>query len=96
MNTFPVKIRECGQLTIPQSVREQWATQAGDVMTLVQFDDFVVLAPANLKTPSLAQEFSQIMDEEGVSLVDLLEGLQAERQKSVKLKNNEVGSQQIG
>ena len=79
INTYPIKIRQRGQLTIPQSVREKWSTQNGDVITLVQFDEFAILAPATLKTPSLARQFSQIMDEEGVSLADLLEGLQEER-----------------
>jgi bifunctional DNA-binding transcriptional regulator/antitoxin component of YhaV-PrlF toxin-antitoxin module len=81
INTYPIKIRQRGQLTIPQPVREKWSTQNGDMMTLVLFDEFAILAPTNLKTPSLARQFSQIMDEEGVSLVDLLEGLQEERKK---------------
>jgi bifunctional DNA-binding transcriptional regulator/antitoxin component of YhaV-PrlF toxin-antitoxin module len=81
INTYPIKIRQRGQLTIPQSVREKWSTQSGDVITLVQFDEFAILAPTTLKTPSLARQFSQIMDEEGVSLADLLEGLQEETKK---------------
>jgi len=60
-------------------VREQWSTQNGDVMTLVQFDEFAILTPITLKTPLLGRQFSQMMDEEGVSLADLLEGLQKER-----------------
>ena len=82
INTYPIKIRQRGQLTIPQPVREQWSTQNGDVMTLVQFDEFAILAPTILKTPSLAKQFSQMMDEEGVSLADLLKGLSEERQNS--------------
>ena len=80
--TYPVKIRPRGQLTIPQPVREKWATQSGDVLVLAQFDEFAILAPATLKTPSLARQFSQMMDEEGVSLADLLEGLNEEREIS--------------
>lgn len=79
INTYPIKMRQRGQLTLPQSVREQWATEDGDVLTLVQFDEFAILAPVTLKTPALARQFSQIMDEEGVSLADLLEGLADER-----------------
>ena len=85
INTYPIKIRQRGQLTIPQPVREQWSTQNGDVMTLVQFDEFAILAPMMLKTPSLAKQFSQIMDEEGISLADLLEGLNEERKSSYEL-----------
>ena len=78
INTYPIKVRDRGQVTIPQNVREQWSTQPGDVMTLVQFDDFVLLAPTVLRTPSLSKQFSQIMDDEGLSLVELLEGLAQE------------------
>lgn len=90
INTYPIKIRQRGQLTIPQQVREQWSTQKGDLITLVQFDEFAILAPTLLKTPSLARQFSQMMDEEGVSLADLLEGLNEERKNSYELtRSNE-------
>ena len=85
LNTYPVKIRKRGQLTIPQPVREKWLTQSDDMMTLVQFDEFAILAPTTLKTPSLARQFSKMMDEEGVSLADLLEGLNEERESSYKI-----------
>ena len=85
VKTYTVRIRQRGQLTLPQSVREQWAAQNGDVMTLVQFDEFAVLAPKMLKTPSLSGQFSQMMDEEGLSLADLLEGLAEERVRSYEL-----------
>lgn len=71
INTYTIKIRQRGQLTIPRSVREKWSTQNGDMITLMQFDEFAILAPTTLKTPSLARQFSQIIDEEGVSLGDL-------------------------
>lgn len=85
MNTYPIKIRQRGQLTIPQPVREQWETENGDMMTMVQFEDFAILAPTVLKTPSLARQFSQMMDDEGVSLADLLEGLSEERKSRHEL-----------
>lgn len=82
INTYPVKMRERGQVTIPQSVREQWAAQKGDMMTLVQFEDFILISPTVLRTPALARQFSQMMDEEDISLADLLEGLAEERRSS--------------
>jgi bifunctional DNA-binding transcriptional regulator/antitoxin component of YhaV-PrlF toxin-antitoxin module len=84
-NTYPIKMRDRGQLTIPQPVREQWTAESGDMMTLVQFDDFVLLTPNTLKTPSLAKQFSQLMEDEGVSLADLLEGLAEERENSYQM-----------
>ena len=66
-------------------MREQWATQTGDIITLAQFDEFAILAPVVLITKPFARKFSQIMDEEGISLADLLAGLDQERQKSYDL-----------
>ncbi|MEM8859592.1 MAG: AbrB/MazE/SpoVT family DNA-binding domain-containing protein [Chloroflexota bacterium] len=91
VNTYPIKLRERGQLTIPQAVREQLATKKGDLMTLVQIDDLIILTPKTLKLPALADKFSQMMEEEGVSLADLLEGLAEERQRSyeTRLENDD-------
>lgn len=91
VKTYPIKVRQRGQLTIPQPVREQWSTQSGDVVTLVQFDEFAILVPTTLNTPALARQFSQIMAEEGVSLADLLEGLAAERKTSYELTRSHEG-----
>ncbi len=54
-------------------------------MTLVQFEAFAILAPTLLNTPTLARQFTQIMDDEGVTLADLLQGLAEERTKSSNL-----------
>ena len=91
VKTYPITIRQRGQLTLPQPMREQWAAEKGDVITLVQFDEFAVLAPTTLKTPALAKQFSQLMDEEGLSLADLLEGLAEERAKGHELARASEG-----
>lgn len=77
-----VRLRERGQITIPQSVRDKWAAEAiePDVLNLVEIGDVVFLTPKKLLLPELARQFSALMDEEGVSLADLLEGLAEERQ----------------
>lgn len=89
IETYPIRVRQRGQITIPRRLREAWAAQDGDMMTLVQFDDFAILAPTIVKTPTLARDFSRIMDEEGVSLADLLSGLAEERKQSGKLAADE-------
>lgn len=84
MNRYPIKIRQCGQLTLPRCIRDEWSTHDGDVMTLVQMGEFAILAPATLNTTALARQFSQLMDEEGITLADLLEGLAEEREHSLE------------
>ena len=76
---YSVRLRERGQLTLPQAVRRNLALGDGDVLTLVQIDDLAVLARRSSLLPKLSEEFTSIMKEDGVSLVDLLQGLEQER-----------------
>ncbi|MBE2233943.1 MAG: AbrB/MazE/SpoVT family DNA-binding domain-containing protein [Anaerolinea sp.] len=76
---FAVRVRERGQITLPQSVRTSLAVDAGDTLNLVQIDDVLLLSPRQAMIPKLSQEFSALMTEEGVSLAELLQGLEEER-----------------
>ena len=80
--TYTVRLRERGQITIPRPVREKWASEADnpDVLNLVQIGDALFLSPKQALLPELSRQFSAIMDEEGVTLADLLEGLAEERE----------------
>ncbi len=78
--TYTVRIRDRGQITIPQAVRENLAARSGDMLTLVQVGDVYVLTKKELQIPRLAEQFSAIMEEEGVTLADLLAGLEEERE----------------
>lgn len=80
--TYTVRMRERGQLTIPQPVRDSLAAEQGetDIFTLVQIGDLLLLTPKKLRIPELSEEFSSIMEEEGVTLAELLEGLERERE----------------
>lgn len=76
-----IRFRTRNQLTIPQAMTDALELEAGDLLTAMRIGDAIVLAPRDLKTPKLAEDFSSIMDEEGVSLADLLDGLTEERSK---------------
>jgi len=53
----------------------------GDLLTLVQIDDLAVLTRRSTVLPKLSKEFSAIMKEDGVSLADLLQDLEQEREQ---------------
>lgn len=80
--TYTVRLRERGQITIPQAIRDKWAANANDpdVLNLIEIGDALFLSPKRLLLPELSKQFSSLMDEAGVSLADLLEGLAKERQ----------------
>ncbi len=80
MQIYTVQIRERGQLTLPRKVRTQLSLDSGDALTLVQIDDILLLSPKQPALPKLAEEFSSLMNESGVTLADLLQGLEKERE----------------
>ena len=77
--TFPVRLRSNGQITLPQAVRDHWEVADGDILTLLEVGDFVLLSRKEPELPRLADKMVALMAEQGVSLADLLEGLEEER-----------------
>jgi AbrB family looped-hinge helix DNA binding protein len=75
-----VRLRERGQLTIPRPVREALELADGDMLALVQVGGVIVLSPKQPQVPMLADKFVRIMEDEGVSLAELLSGLKEERE----------------
>jgi len=45
LKTFPIRLRQRGQITVPQSVRDSLNMTEGDVLTLLQIDDLILLTP---------------------------------------------------
>lgn len=77
---YAIRLRERGQLTLPQAVRKSLDLSAGVVLTLVQIDNVLLLSRRESEIPELSQQFSVLMQEAGVSLAELLEGLDEERE----------------
>lgn len=77
--SYTVKLRERGQLTIPQPVREAFSLNKDDQFTFLIVGDSFLLTPKLSIIDELSRQFSQIMDEENVTLSDLLAGLEEQR-----------------
>lgn len=78
-SVYSIRLRERGQLTLPQAVRKSLALSADVVLTLVQIDNILLLSRREPEIHELSQQFSVLMQESGVSLAELLEGLDEER-----------------
>jgi len=78
---YTVRLRDRGQLTLPQAVRKELAVEDGDILTLVQIDDLAIITRRSSLLPKLSLEFTAIMKEDGVSLAELLQGLEEEREQ---------------
>ena len=77
--TYTVRLRDRGQVTIPSSVRENLAASEGDILTLLQLGELLILVPQKPRVPALQTRFTEEMAKAGVSLADLLEGVAEER-----------------
>lgn len=87
--TYTVRMRDRGQVTIPRAVRDKLKTGAGDVLTLLQLGDLMLLTPRQPRGPRLADQFAAEMEEAGVSLADLLSGLVEEREAINQERQNQ-------
>ncbi len=79
-----VQVRERGQFTIPAEVRRDLGIQEGDVLSLIWLDDTLIATRRRLVTPDVARAIESLMHQKGLTLEDLLEGLEEQRQTYVR------------
>lgn len=72
---YTVQVRQRGQLTIPQKIRESLAIEDGDTLNVVMVGEAILLTPKVTRTQGLAERIADLLDEEGISLADLLKDL---------------------
>ena len=81
MTTMTVQIRRKGIITLPVQVRRQYGLEEGDVFTLVDLGDGSFLLTSRVsQVARLGDEVARLMTEEGVTLEDMLETLDQERE----------------
>lgn len=62
-----LRLGKQGQIALPRAVRRSLAVNAGDVLSLVQIKDVLLLLRREAKIPELSLKFSGMMQEAGVS-----------------------------
>jgi antitoxin PrlF len=81
MATMTVQIRRKGVITLPVELRRQYNLDEGDVFTLVDLGDgSFLLTPRVSQVARLANQVAQLMEEEDVTLDEMLEALDQERE----------------
>jgi len=76
-----IQIRKKGSLTLPVEVRKKYSLEAGDVFTLIDLGDgSFLLTPRVSQVNRLGNRVAEILNEEGISLDDLLASLDEERE----------------
>ncbi len=84
MSTTDVQIIQTGAVALPAKIRSRYKLEEGDVLTLIDIDGGMLLFPKRSVVSVLAKEIEKQREEEGVTLDDLLEGLDEQRRESGK------------
>ncbi|CAD5926431.1 AbrB/MazE/SpoVT family DNA-binding domain-containing protein [Planktothrix agardhii 1806] len=77
---IPIVLGQKGEITIPQVIQDSLNINEGDNLILLQIGDLIVLTPQQPQVPQLIDQIATLMENENVSLTDLLAGLEAERE----------------
>jgi len=74
-------LRRRGALTLPAELRRKYRLEEGEPLTLLDLDGVFVLAPRTPLVPKLAGELERLREEAGLSVEELLEGLDEQRRR---------------
>ena len=77
-----LQIRNKGSLTLPVELRRKYGLSEGDVLTLVDLGEGVFVLHSGVSTVDrLGDRVAQMMAEEGVTVEEILEALDEERER---------------
>jgi len=81
MTTMTVQIRRRGVLTLPAELRRRYDIDEGDAFTLVDLGEGTFLFTSQVsRVAHLGDQVTPLMEEEGVSVDEILETLDEERE----------------
>lgn len=82
MNEATIQLRDKGVITLPMRLRRKYSLQAGDVLSVSDLGAGVLmLTPKTSRVAALGDKVADILQAEGVSIEELLESLDEERQR---------------
>ena len=76
---YKSQIRGRGQMTIPKKVREKGALYDGEAVSIIPIGDSILVTPRKLELDEARLQLGRIMKASGVTLEELIEGLEDER-----------------
>ena len=78
--TFYVQISQRGVITLPKPLRQAYGLKSGDVVTLVDLGNALVISPRRSQVDQLAEEISQALSERGETLETMVKALREQRE----------------
>ncbi|MCC6945464.1 MAG: AbrB/MazE/SpoVT family DNA-binding domain-containing protein [Thermomicrobiales bacterium] len=77
--TTLVRVQEKGQVTLPADVRRRLGIQKGDLVSVTETPDGVLITPRRMVVTRALDEIGRILREEGVTLEEWIESGREER-----------------
>jgi AbrB family looped-hinge helix DNA binding protein len=81
MKPLTTEIKSRGQVTIPKKIRVTSHLEEGQVVSIIPVGDSVIITPKRLELEEARREVKKILKASGLSLEDLVAGLEEEREK---------------
>ena len=82
MNEATIQLRDKGVITLPMSLRRKYSLRTGDVFSVRDLGEGVLMiSPKSSRVAALGDKVADILRAEGVSVKELLEGLNEERKR---------------
>ena len=78
---YSAEIKSRGQLTIPKRIREAGAMEEGQNVTIIPIGDSLLVTPKTLKLEDARRELRKLLKSSGVTLNDLIGGLNEARDR---------------
>lgn len=79
---YSAEVKSRGQLTIPKKIREAGYLEEGQGVTIIPIGDSLLITPRTLKLEDVRRELRKMLKSSGLSLKDLLDGLNEERSRT--------------
>lgn len=79
---YSAEVKSRGQLTIPKRIREAGGLDEGQSVTIIPIGDSLLVTPRTLKLEDVRLELRKMLRSSGLSLEDLLDGLDEERSRA--------------
>ncbi|MBA3072334.1 MAG: AbrB/MazE/SpoVT family DNA-binding domain-containing protein [Anaerolineae bacterium] len=77
-----IQIRSKGSITLPVNLRNKYDLNEGDVFSLIDMGDgSFLLTPKRSEITRLGEKVATVLDAENISLDELLNGLDEERER---------------
>lgn len=72
---YEIQVDEHGNFAVPEALRETLGLQTGDLLTVLQDENGLLMIPTRLVLPEVAERITHLLTEAGLTVADLLAGL---------------------